>query len=140
MSMRYKHQDVVSIKVYFPKCSPYSHVSSGASSWAQMVGAGNGVLYGGRGQRGPKGARIEKEKQAAVLHLDSHSLRGGTLREIFARIKCRSLHKKISLLKENSTYGNTELLDRSIFSSYRKQPTNKVTKNRQLYAEQPKTS
>lgn len=110
--------------------------------WSIELGTNGGGWKWGAVQRarGSKGARIEKEKQAAVLHLDSHSLRGGTLREIFARIKCRSLHKKISLLKENSTYGNTELSDRSIFSSYRKQPTNKVTKNRQLYAEQPKTS
>lgn len=108
MRYKFKHQYVLSIKVYFPKCSPYLQVSSWASSWAQMVGSfENGAFeeYRGWGQQDPKGARIEKEKAScSFLHLYSHLI-VGTLREIFARIKRRSVHKKISLLKENQTMG-----------------------------------
>lgn len=146
MRYKFKHQYVLSIKVYFPKCSPYLQVSSWASSRAQMVG---GVWTGGGGsiRRATGFRRCSNRKGKAscrFLHLDSQ-LTVGTLRESFARIKCRFVHKKkkkkkeIRRLKEKSNYGDTELY-RLIFSSYRKQPTNKVTKNRQLYAEQPKTS
>lgn len=108
MRYKFKHQYVLSIKVYFPKCSPYLQVSSWASSWAQMVGSfENGHLKYTERMRVTGSQRCSNRKGKAScssLHLYSHLI-VGTLREIFARIKCRSVHKKISLLKENQTMG-----------------------------------
>lgn len=137
MRYRLKHQYVWSIKGSFPKCFPCLSVSSWASRWAQTVGSFE------ERAAGPEGARIEKGKASCgFLRSGSHLVVGasGGRGEVFARIKCGSVHKKMGLLKEKSNYGNTELSYRRVLSSYRKQPTNKVTKNRQLYAEQPKTS
>lgn len=121
-------------------------MSSWASSWAQMVGgdAWKWDIWSIPRMRATGFQRCSNRKGKAscsFLHLDSHLI-VGTLREIFARIKCRFVHKKnqFAKRKKKSNYGNTELSYHLIFSLYRKQPTNKVTKNRQLYAEQPKTS
>lgn len=56
------------------------------------------------GKRIPRCSNRKGKASCSSLHLDSR-LRVGTLMESFARIKCRSVHKKISSLKENQTMG-----------------------------------
>lgn len=79
-------------------------MSSGASRWAQTVGSFE------ERAAGPEGARIEKGKAScgfSTLGFSSRSGRvGGGRGEVFARIKCGSVHKKMGLLKEkNQTMG-----------------------------------
>lgn len=142
MRYKFKHQYILSIKVYFPKCSPYLQCPlehrAGHKWWGRLE-MGRWSFSEGEGKRIPRCSNRKGKASCSSLHLDSH-LRVGALRESFARIKCRSVHKKNQFAKRKSNYGNTELSYVLIISLYRKQPTNKVTKNRQLYAEQPKTS